>query len=57
MLLFADDLPISRERGRTGEDGNRISLIHEFSITGSIARQPPLMADQTCKCWFFFWYY
>ena len=28
-------------------------LIHEFSITGSIARQPLLMADQACNCWFF----
>ena len=31
-----------------------IRLIHEFSITGSIARQPLLMADQACNCWFFF---
>ena len=34
--------------------GGAIRLIHEFSITGSIARQPLLMADQACKCWFFF---
>ena len=31
-----------------------IRLIYEFSITGSIARQPLLMADQACNCWFFF---
>ena len=31
-----------------------IRLIHEFSITGSITRQPLLMADQACNCWFFF---
>ena len=31
-----------------------IRLIHEFPITGSIARQPLLMADQACDCWFFF---
>ena len=31
-----------------------IRLIHEFSITGSIVRQPLLMADQACNCWFFF---
>ena len=33
---------------------NAIRLIHEFSITGPIARQPLLMADQACNCWFFF---
>ena len=32
-----------------------IRLIHEFSITGSIAREPLLMADQACNCWFFFY--
>ena len=31
-----------------------IRLIHESSITGSIARQPLLMADQACNCWLFF---
>ena len=31
-----------------------IHLIHEFSIAGSIARQPLLMADRACNCWFFF---
>ena len=31
-----------------------IRLIHEFSITGSIARQPLLMADQAYNYWFFF---
>ena len=31
-----------------------IRLIHEFSITGSIARQPLLMTDQACNCWLFF---
>ena len=31
-----------------------IRLIHEFSITGSIARQPLLMADQAYDCWFIF---
>ena len=30
-----------------------IRLIHEFSITGSIARQPLRMADQACNCWYF----
>ena len=34
--------------------GGCIRLIHEFSITGSIVRQPLLMADQACNCWFFF---
>ena len=28
--------------------------MHEFAITGSIARQPLIMAAQACKCWFFF---
>ena len=27
---------------------------HDFSITGSIARQPLLMADQACHYWLFF---
>ena len=31
-----------------------IRFIHKFSITGSIATQPLLMADQSCNCWFFF---
>ena len=31
-----------------------IRLIHKFSTTGSIARQPLLMADQACNCWVFF---
>ena len=31
-----------------------IRLIHKFSITGSIARQPLLMAQQAYNCWFFF---
>ena len=31
-----------------------IRLIHEFSITGSIARQPLLMTGHACNCWFFF---
>ena len=34
--------------------GSTLCLIHEFSITGSMARQPLLMADQACNCWFFF---
>ena len=37
----------------TGSPG-AIRLIHEFPITGSIARQPLLMADQACNCWSFF---
>ena len=36
------------------EIATAIRLIHEFSITGSIARQPLPMADQACNCWFFF---
>ena len=28
--------------------------MHEFAITGSIARQPLIMAAQACKCWFVF---
>ena len=35
-------------------DRQYIRLIHEFSITRSIARQPLLMADQAYNCWFFF---
>ena len=35
-------------------DAHVIRLIHEFSITGSIARQPLLMADQANNCWLFF---
>ena len=31
-----------------------IRLIHEFSITRSIARQPLLMTDLACNGWFFF---
>ena len=31
-----------------------IRLIHVFSITGLIVRQPLLMADQACNCWLFF---
>ena len=31
-----------------------IRLIHEVSITGSIARQPLLMADKVYNCLFFF---
>ena len=29
------------------------SLVHEFSMTGLIARQSLLMADQECNCWLF----
>ena len=28
--------------------------MHEFANTGSIARQPLIMAAQSCKFWFFF---
>ena len=31
-----------------------IRLMHEFAITGTIARQPLIMVAQACNCWFFF---
>ena len=48
------DKPIGQADVRVHMHEAPIRLIHEFSITGSIARQPLLMADQACNCWLFF---